>query len=571
MSESKTINRKRRDITTLLMLLVIIFLLNYVGTYFFKRFDLTTEKRYTLSESTRTLLKNLDDGVYIKVYLEGDFNPAFSRLRNETKEMLDEFRAYSGNELNYEFINIYDEKNQKELENVQRSLYNKGIVPTELKIKSEKGNKTQIIFPGAIVTYKNREIPWQIFRQQAGVPPEQCVNNSVQGLEYELSNTIRKLKETSKHRVAFIQGHGELDTLNTNDIMRTLQEYYEVDYVAVNHQLHALDGYKAIVIAQPDSAYDERDKFIIDQFIMRGGRALWCIDPVYTNYDSLRLAGYTVGFSNDLKLEDMLFSYGARINYNIVNDAQCASIPINRGFKGGAPDFQMYPWYYVPLVAGDSVTGKHPIVKNLGLIRFEFASTIDTISVKDIKKTILLRSSRYTKVQNTPARISLAITTLKPTEAMFGQSFQPLAVLLEGSFTSVYKNRLTPQIANDSAINFQPKGRPSAMIVIGDGDVIKNDFNFISHNYSEMGYDKYMKQTFSNKTFILNCMNYLCDGEDFLSVRAREVKLRMLDKKKVKVQAMKWKVTNVAVPLIVLIIFGILMHQVRKRRFAGKH
>ncbi|MFL5752771.1 MAG: gliding motility-associated ABC transporter substrate-binding protein GldG [Bacteroidia bacterium] len=569
MSEEKNINRKRRDISTLVMLVLIILLLNFVGTYFFKRFDLTSEKRYTLSESTRKLLNDLDDGVYIKVYLEGDFNPAFSRLRSETKEMLDEFRAYSGNELNYEFINIYDEKNQKELESIQRTLYTKGIVPTELNIKTEKGNKKDIIFPGALVTYKNREIPWQIFRQQVGVSPDQCVNNSVQSLEYELSNTIRKLQTTLKYKVAFIQGHGELDTLHTNDIARTLKEYYDVDYVTINHQLRALDGYKAIVIAQPDSAYDEKDKFVVDQFVMRGGRILWCIDPVYTDYDSLRLKGFTVGLGNDLKLEDMLFSYGARINYNLVNDAQCASIPINRGFKGGAPDLQMYPWYYAPLVIGDSVTGKHPIVKNLGLIKFEFASTIDTISVKQVKKTILLRSSRYTRLQNTPARISLGITTLKTTESMFGQSFQPLAVLLEGTFTSVYKNRLTKQIASDSAINFQDLSKPTSMIVIGDGDVIKNEFNYATQNYSEMGFDKYMRQTFSNKTFILNCVNYLCDGADFLSVRARDVKLRLLDKKKIKVQAFKWKMINVCVPLLVLIISGLVLHRLRKKRFTS--
>jgi ABC-2 type transport system permease protein len=568
--QQKNINRKRKDITTLVMLLIIVILLNFTGSYFFKRFDLTSEKRYTLSNSTRDLLNNLEDGVYIKVYLEGDFNPAFTRLKNETKEMLDEFRAYSNKELNYEFINIYDEKNAKELESIQRQLYNKGIIPTELNIKTEKGNKTQIIFPGALVTYKNREMVWQIFRQQSsiGMSPEMIVNNSVQSLEYELSNTIRKLGEPTKLRVAFIQGHGELDTLHTNDMARTLNEYYDVDYVTINHQLRALTGYKAIVVAQPDSAFDEKDKFIIDQFVMRGGRVLWCIDPVYTDYDSLRLKGFTLGLTNSLNLEDMLFNYGARINNNLVNDAQCASIPINKGFKGGAPNFQMYPWYYAPLVIGDSVTGKHPNVKNLDLIKFEFASTIDTIAAKNIRKTILLRSSRYTKLQNTPARVSLAMTTLKPTESLFGQSFQPLAVLLEGKFTSLYKNRITTAIAADSAINFQKDGNYSSMIVIGDGDIIKNDFNYMNQSYSELGYDKYMRQTFANKVFLLNCMNYLCDGADFLNVRTRDVKLRLLDKKKVKVQAAKWKAINVGMPIALLIVFGIVLHQVRKKRYS---
>ncbi len=567
LEQKKTINRKRRDILNLFMLLAILVLLNFVGTFFFKRFDLTTEKRYTLSPSTRMLLENLDEGVYLKVYLDGDFNPAFTRLRNETKEMLDEFRAYSNKELNYEFINLSDEKNQKELENIQRQLYGKGIIPLELNIKTDKGNKTQIIFPGALVTYKGRETVWQIFKKQLGVSADQCINNSIQSLEYELSNSIRKLQTVVKHRVAFIQGHGELDTLHANDMINSLQEYYDVRFVTIKHRLKALNGFKTIIIAQPDSAFDEKDKFIIDQFIMHGGRALWCIDPVYTNYDSLRLTGFTLGLSNNLHLEDQLFAYGARINNNLVNDLQCTSIPINKGFKGGPADLQMVPWIYNPLVMADSITGKHPIVKNLDLVKFEFASTIDTISAKGVKKTVLLRTSKYTKLQTTPARVSLAMTALRPTENQFNKSFQPLAVLLEGNFTSPYKNRMTSAIAQDSAINFMDYSTATAMIVIGDGDVMKNDYNYGNQNYYELGYDKYMKQKFANKTFLLNCVNYLCDGADLLSVRAREVKLRLLDKKKTKTQEMKWRMINVGIPLSVITILGLVLYQLRKRRY----
>ncbi len=555
--------KKRRDIMNLFLLLAIIILLNLIGAYFFHRFDLTTEKRYTLNPKTKELLSKLDEGVYIKVYLEGEFNPAFTRLRNEAKEMLDEFRAFSGKEINYEFINIYEEKTQSELEKIQRQLYQKGLIPTELNIKTEKGNKTQIIFPGALVNYKGRETVWQIFKQEnAGISPDQCVNNCVQALEYELSNSIRKLQQPVRQRIGIISGHGELDTAHINDMANALAEYYDVNFVTINHQLSALKKFKTIIIAQPDSVYDEKDKFIIDQFIMNGGRVLWCVDPVYTNEDSLRLTGNTLGLSNSLNLEDMLFNYGVRMNYNLVNDLQCAYIPINRGFKGGAPDFKMYPWVYAPLVLADSVVSKHSIVKNLDLVKFSFVSTLDTVSANGIKKTVLLRTSRYSRLQSTPARVSLAMTALKPMESQFNKPFQPIAVLLEGNFTSLYKNRMVASIANDSSINFVESGKPSAMIVIGDGDVIKND-----NYYSKLGYDKYMKQQFANKTFLLNCVNYLCDGADLLSVRTREVKLRLLDRKKIKSQETKWRMINLLLPLTIVVVAGLFINYFRKRRY----
>jgi len=352
--------QKRKDIISLILVLSAVVMLNFIGAFFFSRFDLTSEKRYTLNRKTLDLLKELDGSIYIKIYLEGDFNPAFTRLQNETKEILDEFRAYTKGDFNYEFINIYDEKNKNELENIQRELYQKGIVPTELNMKSESGNKSQIIFPGAIVSYNGRETTWQIFKQQVGVPPDVCVNNSVSSLEYELTNAIRKLQRNVKPKIAFIQGHGELDTLQTADIYSALSEYYDIDYLTINHQLKALKPYKAVIVAQPDSAWDEKDKFILDQFIMKGGRALFCIDNVYTNMDSLKQKGFSLGLAISKNLDDLFFTYGVRINNDLLNDYTCTSIPINRGFKG-APDFQMAPWYYNPL---SLPTLDHPIVKN---------------------------------------------------------------------------------------------------------------------------------------------------------------------------------------------------------------
>lgn len=568
MSEVKTINRKRRDISKLLVLLAIIAVLNVLSSYVSKRFDLTSEKRYTLSPTTQKMLDSLDDDVYLKVYFDGDFNAAFTRLKDESRLMLDQFRAASKVDFNYEIINIYDEKNAKELENIQRQLYQKGIIPTEIRTKTEKGEKTQVIFPGAFVTYKGRESVWQIFRQQIGIPPEECVNNSVKMLEYELANAIRKLQRSARPRVAFIQGHRELDTLHTKDIYDAFSEYYDCAYLKINNQLKALNPFDAAVVAWPDTTWDEKDKFILDQFIMRGGKVLWCIEPVYTNLDTLRLKGYTLGLENNINLSDMLFSYGARVNPALVLDLQCGSIPVNKGFKGGAPNFQLYPWFYKPLVLPQS---EHPIVKNLDLIRFEFAGYIDTVGSPEIKKTVLLSSSKYSRVQNVPARVSLAMVNTKPNEKQFNKGNRIMSVLLEGEFESVFRNRLTYRIATDSGIAFKEVGKKTAMIVVSDGDVIFNDFSYQNFTYSQLGYDKYMRTTYANRTFLLNCMNYLIDGPDLLNVRTREVKLRMLDRKKILVKKGQWQMFNLLMPLAIIFVLALVMITNRKRRFTNRY
>lgn len=564
-SENK-INTRRKDLTNFALLTAIIIVANFTFKFYFKRFDLTSEKRYTLAESTKKLLKELDDIVYLKIYLQGEFNPDFTRLRNETKELLDEFRAFSNNQIEYEFINPLDNPNKDETDKIEKQLYDKGIVPEQV-IDRKKNMKTteSLIWPGALVTYHGREISWQIFKHQSNVPTEVSINNSVQELEYGLSNTIRKLQVQKKPEVTFLEGHGELDTLRQYDFMRSLSEYYNVSKVALNHNLDALKGSSAIVISQPDSAFDEKDKFIIDQFIMKGGKVLWMIDPVYINYDTLRIRGFTLGLNNDLNLEDMLFKYGVRLNPVLVQDMQCSSLKINIGFKNGQPNFQLFPWIYNPLISPDN---DHPIVRNLDLIKFEFAGTLDTVSAKGIKKTILLKSSRYTKTQPTPARIGLAIVKFKPKEEQFRNSYQPVACLLEGEFSSVYKNRLPTIILQDSSIGFREKGVYSRMIVIADGDVAKNDYR-PGVGPMQLGYDRNTNMIYANKSFLLNCMNYLLDDQGLLQLRAREVKLRMLDKKKITNQEAKWQLINIALPLGIIGVLGLIQVYFRKRRYAS--
>lgn len=564
-----TTGNKRKDISNFAMTAGIVLLANFVFSFYFQRFDLTSEKRYTLAESTRKLLKNLDDVVYLKVYLQGDLNPDFTRLRNETKEILDEFRAYSNNQVEYEFINPGENPNKEEVDKIEKQLYEKGITPEQVIDKSKKGQKVteSLIWPGALVTYRGRELPWQIFKRQAGggFSMEVSINNSVQELEYGITNSIRKLQVPRKPEVTFIEGHGELDTLRQYDFMRSLSEYYEVNRTTIDQKLEALKGTDVIVITQPDSAFVEKDKFIIDQFIMRGGKVLWMIDPVYLNMDTFRLKQFTLGFNNELNLGDMLFKYGVRLNPVLVQDMQCASIPVNVGFKNGQPNFKPFQWLYSPLLMPDI---SHPIVKNLDLIKMEFASTIDTIASKGIKKTVLLHTSRYTKAQPTPARVALAMVQFKPKEIQFQNPYLPVAVLLEGEFTSNYENRLPNAIMKDSAIAFIDRGKKTKMIVISDGDISKNDFRR-STGPLPLGYDQFTNQTFANKTFLINCVNYLLDDEGLLQLRAREVKLRLLDKKKIEGKESKWQMITIALPLGLVILFGMIQFYVRKKKYAA--
>lgn len=562
-----TAGNKQKDFINFMMAATIIILANFVFSFYFKRFDLTSEKRYTLAESTRKLLKNLDDVVYLKVYLQGEFNPDFTRLRNETKEMLDEFRAYSNDQIEYVFINPLENPSKEETDKIEKQLYDKGIIPEQV-IDRKKNQKTteSLIWPGAIVSFKGREMPWQIFKRQGSgeIQREVSVNNSVQELEYSLSNTIRKLQMQIKPEVTFIQGHGELDTLRQFDFMHALGEYYRVNTISINHNLEALKGSNAIIISQPDSVFDEKDKFIIDQYIMKGGKVLWMIDPVYINYDTLRVKGYTLGLNNDLNLDDMLFKYGVRLNPVLVQDMQCSQLKINVGFKK-QPNFKLFPWIYNPLISADIA---HPIVKNLDLIKFEFAGTLDTVSAKGIKKTILLTSSRYTKTQPTPARIGLAMVKFTPKEDQFHNSYQPVACLLEGEFHSLYSNRIPAAILRDSSIAFRENGKKTKMIVIADGDVAKNDIR-PGMGPMALGYDRNTNQVFANKTFLLNCVNYLLDDEGLLQLRTREVKLRLLDKKKIVNQESKWQLINIALPLGIIIALGLIQFYIRKKRYAS--
>jgi ABC-2 type transport system permease protein len=550
----------------LLFSLIIIISINIIDSYIFKRIDLTSEKRYTLSNATKKLLKNLDDIVYFKVYLDGDFPAGFRQLRNETREMLNQFRAYSDN-IQYEFINPSAGSDKKQTRDLYKQLVSKGLQPTNLQTKKTEGSSQQIIFPGAIVTYKERELPLQLLNTRYDISPEVVLNSSVEGLEYNIASVIKKLSVMAKPKLAFITGQGELDKYETGDIATSLSEYYNVQRVTINHQLNVLKDFKVIIIAKPDSIFDEKDKFIIDQFIMKGGKVLWLVDPVFASMDSLRTSDQTVGIARRLNIEDQLFKYGARINYDLIQDIMALQIPVKTGNIGTQPQMKFFPWYFFPL---SMPSINHPIVNNLNAIKFEFVSSIDTVGASSIKKTILLSTSKYSRTLGTPVTISLDIMQKDPDERLFDKSNIPVAVLLEGTFPSLYKGRITDTIAKSKEIGYRESSVPNRMIVVSDGDVIRNqvqESNGVKYPLP-LGYNKYTRESFGNRDFILNCIDYMCDETGLIQVRSRELKLRLLDKTIITKDKFMIQLINTGLPILLVICFGIVQGIIRKRKYA---
>lgn len=558
-------NVKQNSILQLTLGIAVIVLLNVIASFVFTRIDLTSEKRFTLSPATKNMLKGLHDVVYVKVYLEGDFPAGFKRLRNATKETLDEFRIYSGDNLQYEFIDPSASKDVKERNKLYQQIAQLGLQPTNLEVREKGGTSEKIIFPGAVMYYRNQPVATQLLKDQAGVSNEEMLNNSIQGMEYELANSIRKVTRVEKPVLRFIIGHGESEQMNIVDLAHTLGENYDVDTLSINGQLHALDNCKLIIIANPRLRFDEKDKFVLDQFVMKGGKILWLIDAMDITMDSLVTNNSTISIARDLNLDDMLFKYGARVNPNLVLDLQSAPIPIVTAYVGNQPQQRLIPWYYYPLIFPSS---DHPIVRNLDAIRCEFVSSIDTIEAEGIKKTILLTTSSLSRIAVSPARVSLAILEQEPDKKQFNKGPQNVAVLLEGSFSSVYANRIPEEIASSPDIKFKDKSVPTKMIVISDGDMIENKIRK-SGAIIPLGYDRYTDRIYGNKSFLLNCIDYLIDDSDLISARTKQVKLRLLDKTKLASSKDQIGYMNVSLPIILVIIAGVVKYYMRRKKYQG--
>lgn len=557
-----------RSVKLLVASLLAVIAVNIVSSLFFHRFDLTEEKRYTLTASTKKLLQHIEQPISIEVFLEGKDLPAGIKvLRNETRELLQEFRTLSHGRVTYKFVDINAIKDQKKREDFQMELVKKGLRPTNLEVKSESGFTEKLVFPGAIVSANGREIPVQILENQFSVGAQGSLNNSISFLEYKVANSIQKIVKQHPAKIAFLQGHGESGIQQLEGFLEALAaQSFQLDKVELDKDKLLNNQIDILIIAKPQTAFNDYEKFLIDQYIMHGGKTLWMLDNTICDLDSFKLAPSIVAVPRELNVDDLLFRYGVRMEHNLVLDLYCNQIPIIESI-GGNPQPKLFPWVFYPMAINKN---NHPIVKNLDPVALKFCSSIDTLNNPDVRKTILLSSSMYARVQQTPFPIFLEGAKQKPDPGLFNQKDIPLAVLLEGNFTSLYRNQFTAdfqQLLDIQKVDFQPKSLANKMIVIGDGDVAKVERDTKGVPLA-LGYDKYSRKLFANKDFLLNCVEYLVDDNNLIDARNREVKMRLLDKAKLLNQKGFWQVATFGVPLLLMLVFGVAYNSRRKTKYS---
>ncbi len=559
----------KKSILHLIITLVIILAVNLIADSWFFRIDLTSEKRYTLTNITKAFIKSLDEDILIKVYLSGDLNPGFKRLSKATKEMLDEFEV-SSSSLQYDFIDP-GEGTKKERKIFAEYLEKMGLQPYPVIETKEDGRKTQsYVFPYAIIYLNGKEIPVNLLDNIQGVSGQENLNRSIEGLEFKLINTLRKLVIKDKPAIAFIEGHGELDELDVIDITHELSQNYRVERGHLSGDVTELNNYKAIIIAKPHKPFSEKEKFVIDKYLMQGGSILWLVDAVNITLDSLIKSTQTMGAWAQLNLDDILYRYGVRINPVLIEDIQAGRIPINLAPAGSTPKFVPVPWLYSPLLIPSQSS---PVSRNINLVRADFASYIDTVGENlQLIRTPLLRTSQFTKTTQVPILVTLASVNQKPRKEEFNKSFLPVAYSLQGKFPSVFANRPVPKGIKNNTDTSTPLSRSTKMIVVADGDIIRNDVKFKDSNprILPLGYDELTHQTYGNKQFIINAIDYLCDDEGWMELRSRSFTLRLLDKEKLSSETSFWKWINVIIPVLMVVILGIIFIFIRKKRYTKK-
>ena len=558
-------NRKQKNLKRLLTVVAILVIANFAGSYLFKRFDLTKDKRYTLSPTSLKIIEDVKEPLYIDVFLDGDFPGEFKRLQNETRQLLEEFQAYNPNII-FQFVNPLADEKQRE--QTMRQFYQRGLTPISVTVDDKGKQSQEMVYPWAIATYGTKSTKIPLLKNMMGASTAEKVVSSVQHLEYAVADALNKITKNKQKKVAVIKGNGELHDLLMADFLKQVRESYYIgpvtlDSVASNAAgtLKHLQGYDLAIIAKPTEKFTEEEKEVLDQYIVNGGKALWLVDAIQIEMDSLyNQNGSTLAIPRDLNLNDMFFKYGFRINPDLVKDEMATPIKLATGQQGSQTQYQEYFWKFAPYVYPES---QNPIVKNMSGIRFDFASPIDTLK-NGIKKTVLLRSSQYSRKVGTPAEIKLDMVAEKTSPKDYtGKGRMPVSVLLEGQFRSMYENRVLPFANKD----YKVFGKAGKMIVVSDGDIIKNQ---LDQNYQpmELGYDKWTNNLYDNKGFLMNCINYLLDDTGLINIRSKDVELPLLDKQKVYDNYNMMQFITVGLPLIILGVFGLLFTYLRKKKYA---
>lgn len=556
---------KKNNLKSVLGILSFVLFLNVLSNGFFHRFDLTKDQRYTLSNTSLSIIKQVKNPLSVKVYMQGDLPAEFKRLQQETRQLLEEFQGYNSN-IVFEFVDPLENEDES-MDNI-KELYRKGLTPINITV-DDKGKQSQaMVFPWAIAVYNNKEVNIPLLKNRMGASTTQKVIGSVQHLEYSIADALNKITQEKQKKVAIIKGNGEPHEAYIAKFLLQVRESYHIgpftlDSVAKNPigSLDALEKYDLAVIAKPTETFTDGEKQVLDQYIINGGKTLWLVDQVAVEMDSLyNSSGATLAYPRNLNLNDMFFKYGFRINPDLVKDEQGSPIKLASGEQGSATQFQEFNWKFAPQVYPTSL---HPIVKNLGGIKFDFANGIDTLK-NGIKKTILLQSSQYSKKIGTPVEINLNSVTEETTPADYvNKGNIPLSVLLEGSFHSMFENRVLPFDQK----TFEAKGKENKMIVISDGDLIRNQ---LDKNFQpvELGYDQRSGNLYDNKDFLINCVNYLLDDNGLINIRSKDLDLPLLDKEKVYENYTRTQFLTIGLPILILVLFGLVFTFLRKRKYS---
>lgn len=554
-------NKKTGDILLLANGIVLAILLNILSSLFFFRIDLTDENRYSIKESTRQMLQQLDDVVYVEVFLEGELNSGFQRFQKSIRETLEVFRTYSGNKVQYIFTDPSQAMGDKAKNEFMAELASKGVQPIRV-VDNKNGQRVEkIIFPGALISYGGFETGVMLLKGNKARTSEEEINQSIEGIEYEVGNAIYKLTNTNPKVIGLVRGHGEPDNASLADFLNSLSESYTVRPVTLN-RTGPLRDFNVLIIAKPSFGFSEKEKFILDQYIMHGGKAIFLLDRFRIDMDSIAAEGYLPP-PNELNLDDMLFKYGVRINYDLVQDLNAARYHIVTGETGGKPRMQMIDWPYFPLI--NHYAG-HPVTRNLDAVLTKFISSIDTVRAAGVRKTPLLLTSPYSKTSGAPVNISINEIIKNTNPDSYTQGHIPVAYLLEGTFTSLFKNRFVPN--ETDATVFKENSMPTNIIVVADGDLVCNDVNPNTGQPQPLGFDRSSGYTFANKDLVANMLAYLTEEDGLINARARSVKIRPLDKNRIASEKIQWQTTNLLLPLVVLVVFGIVRGVLRKRKFA---
>ena len=555
-------NRKTGDLLSLANALVALILINLLASQFFFRIDLTEEKRYSIHPSTRDMLSKLEDDVYVEVFLEGELNAGFRRFQKSIRETLEMFRVYSGNKVQYSFTDPATALSKKAQSEFMADLAAKGVQPTNV-IDTRNGERVEkIIFPGAVISYGGAEAGVMLLKGNKARTPEEEINQSIEGIEFELANAIYKLTEEDPKVIGMLSGHGELKGPGASAFASAVSELYMVRDVELHDA--ALKSCEVLVIAKPTRRFTPIEKYRLDQYIMNGGKVLFLIDRLDASMDSTTQANY-FAFPYETDLDDLLFKYGVRINPDLVQDRYAARYPVITGERqDGTPQINLIEWPFFPLINRFT---DHPITHNLDRVLTRFVSSIDTVKAPGVKKTPLLFTSQYSRTLTAPVNVNINELRRNLTAEQFTESFVPVTYLLEGKFTSLYKNRFWPEGADDGSFN--PESITTRLIVVSDGDIARNEMNRRTGEPLPLGFDPFSNYTFANQDLLLNMIAYLVDENGLIRARNKEIRIRPLDREQIANEKLEWQAINLGVPLVLLIVFGVARSYWRKRRFAN--